>query len=143
MIVSNIQPVASGTQPDLQPFTSGGGQQVSADDFLQLLTVQLANQDPLEPVKDTDFLAQMAQFSSLEQMNDLRRSIDGMATLQTPASAQLLLGREIVASDANGSVRGVVTAVEIENGSVWARVGDSRVSLETIEQIVQPVTNQG
>ena len=43
------------------------------DDFLQLLTAQIANQDPLEPMKDTEFISQMANIASLEQMQQFSK----------------------------------------------------------------------
>lgn len=46
------------------------------DAFLRLLTTQLANQDPLNPMEDREFIAQLAQFSSLEQMQNLNKTID-------------------------------------------------------------------
>ena len=45
------------------------------DAFLRLLTTQLANQDPLNPIEDREFIAQLAQFSSLEQMQNLNKTV--------------------------------------------------------------------
>ncbi|MDR7856267.1 flagellar hook capping FlgD N-terminal domain-containing protein [Tissierella sp.] len=47
------------------------------DAFLRLLTTQLSNQDPLNPMEDREFIAQLAQFSSLEQMQTLNKTMDG------------------------------------------------------------------
>ncbi|HEY0872533.1 MAG TPA: flagellar hook capping FlgD N-terminal domain-containing protein [Vicinamibacterales bacterium] len=49
------------------------------DAFLQLLTTQLAHQDPLEPQADGEFIAQLAQFSSLEQLTEMRATLDLIA----------------------------------------------------------------
>jgi flagellar basal-body rod modification protein FlgD len=59
------------------------------DAFLQLLTTQLAHQDPLQPQGDTEFIAQLAQFSSLEQLTQMRGSLDLIAAaLVLPAPAE-------------------------------------------------------
>ncbi|MDY0408164.1 flagellar hook assembly protein FlgD [Paracerasibacillus soli] len=50
--------------------------ELGKDEFLKILMTQLQNQDPLNPMQDTDFIAQMAQFSSLEQMMNMATSID-------------------------------------------------------------------
>jgi flagellar basal-body rod modification protein FlgD len=49
------------------------------DAFLQLLTTQLAHQDPLQPQGDTEFIAQLAQFSSLEQLTQMKGTLDLIA----------------------------------------------------------------
>ncbi|MFH0920091.1 MAG: flagellar hook capping FlgD N-terminal domain-containing protein [Fibrobacterota bacterium] len=55
-----------------------GDQQLGKNDFLKLLTAQLKYQDPMEPVSNENFVAQMAQFSSLESMNNISESVTGM-----------------------------------------------------------------
>ena len=57
------------------------------DAFLQLLTTQLAHQDPMQPQADTAFIAQLAQFSSLEQLQQMRTTLDSIAaTLALPST---------------------------------------------------------
>ena len=57
------------------------------DAFLQLLTTQLAHQDPMQPQADTEFIAQLAQFSSLEQLQQMRSTLDTIAAaLQLPTA---------------------------------------------------------
>ena len=53
------------------------------DAFLQLLTTQLAHQDPMQPQADTEFIAQLAQFSSLEQLQQMRTTLDSIAAMLT------------------------------------------------------------
>ncbi len=53
-------------------------QEMGRDQFLNVLLTQLANQNPLDPLKDKDFIAQMAQFSSVESMQALNKSFDSV-----------------------------------------------------------------
>lgn len=67
-----ISPVATDASGNV---TSGATQSLGKDDFLELLVTKLQYQDPLEPMADEDFIAQLAQFSSLEQMNNIASGI--------------------------------------------------------------------
>jgi len=64
------------TNSDGTTATTGSQQELGRDEFLQLLVTKLENQDPLSPMEDEDFVAQLAQFSSLEQMNNIADGID-------------------------------------------------------------------
>jgi flagellar basal-body rod modification protein FlgD len=76
-------------------------QDLDKDAFLRLLVTQLANQDPTNPIEDRDFIAQMAQFSSLEQMVNMAKQLEKMAsTNQTLAVSYI--GR-VVAFQQEGS----------------------------------------
>lgn len=70
------------------------------DDFLKLLVTQLQTQDPLEPMSNEDFIAQTAQFSSLEQMENLNKAVSGQTELQrtmTNMSAIQFVGKNVQA----------------------------------------------
>ena len=69
--------------------------QLEMDDFLKLLTSQLQYQDPLEPMKDTEFIAQMASFSSLEQMNSMNKNFENFFQSQMNSSVQSYLGKVV------------------------------------------------
>ena len=91
------------------------------DDFLKILVSQLQNQDPMKPMEDQDFIAQMAQFSSLEQMQSLN---EGFGLGQ----AFSLVGKTISAPyiDSAGdrkTVYGVVTRALSRNGQAYLEVG--------------------
>lgn len=58
------------------------GDNLGKDDFMKILMAQLANQDPLNPMEDRDFIAQLAQFSTLEQMMNMARSFEKLAQTQ-------------------------------------------------------------
>lgn len=88
------------------------------DDFLKLLVTQMTSQDPLNPQKDTDFVAQMAQFSALEQTRSMTSSIAGMRQEQEILQANDLIGRTVaLQKDKSTVVSGVVSTVKIEAGT--------------------------
>src|SRR5690625_3472974 len=69
------------------------------DDFLKLLVTQLTYQDPLDPVGDQEFIAQLAQFSALEQMQNVSKGIERLTEMQAwiggLSQAASLIGKEV------------------------------------------------
>ncbi|WP_407832000.1 flagellar hook assembly protein FlgD [Treponema porcinum] len=85
-------------------------QQLGKDDFLKLLITQLSNQDPTNPMEDTQFIAQMAQFSSLEQMTNMNESFSKMASMINSSQAAATIGRTVDIDIGDTTARGVVEA---------------------------------
>ncbi len=84
--------------------TSSSAEVMGKDDFLTLLVAQLQNQDPMNPDDPTEFTAQLAQFSSLEQLFNLNESMDNMANTQLQSdrfSTMDLIGKDVVYADAS------------------------------------------
>lgn len=95
------------------------------DAFLKLLIVQLGNQDPLNPMNDTEFISQMAQFSALEQMTNLNASM-------TATQAASMIGKQISWAEDGEEVSGLVTAVRIVEGQPSLQVGEALVELSKV-----------
>jgi flagellar basal-body rod modification protein FlgD len=76
------------------------------DDFLKILVAQLTHQDPTQPMEDREFIAQMAQFSSLEQMQNLNKEFSRVANLIASSQAVNLMGKmvdvAVTSKDADG-----------------------------------------
>lgn len=98
------------------------------DEFLQLLVTQMQYQDPLNPTSDTEFIAQMAQFSSLEQMQNLNNNF-------SVYKAYELVGKEVSGSINGKVVEGVVEAVRNQADGQYAVIGDSLVSIDKITKV--------
>src|SRR5918911_1658535 len=79
--------------------------ELGKDDFLKLLTAQLANQDPLQPVDNQAFIAQLAQFSSVEQLQGVSSRLDTL--LLATASANQMNTASLVGKDVSFSADGV------------------------------------
>jgi len=81
------------------------------DDFLKILVTQLSHQDPTQPMDDKEFIAQMAQFSSLEQMTNMSEGLTKVADLINRSQAVSLLGSMVDLSDGTDTTSGVVDSV--------------------------------
>jgi flagellar basal-body rod modification protein FlgD len=87
------------TSPDVP--SSAPVKILGKDDFLNLLVTQLQNQDPLNPADSTEFTAQLAQFSSLEQLNNINDNLENMKLFQnavTNSQAVSFIGKTITAT---------------------------------------------
>lgn len=107
---SNVNP-DSGTQDRIPKQTLG------QDDFLKLLVAQLSAQDPLNPVSNTDFVAQMASFSTLSQAQSTGADIAALRGEQQMSQANSLLGRTVTLQSPDGTLTGgVVSGVVMVDG---------------------------
>lgn len=102
--------------------TRGG---VSQDDFIRLFLTQLNFQDPLEPVDNREFLAQLAQFTSVEQLRSLGENLEALLSLQASTQATGLLGRTVEVAGEGGSVVGQVTTLNFRSGRPLLTVNQS------------------
>ena len=107
--------------------------QLDRDAFLQLLVTEMQHQDPLEPVDNSEMLAQLAQFSALEQMthlNDSFEELSGNIDQLNFISAGQLLGRSVEAIDVEGNaVEGEVERVQLNGSVVYLTVDGATVSM--------------
>ncbi len=112
------------------------------DDFLQLLTVQLKNQDPMNPMEDMDFIGQMSSFSSLEQMLNMNKQLETLTSTfskNSQTQAMMYLGTTVTVKneDMEEAVTGVVDMVGFTDGVPFLKVGDKAFQLEDV-QLVSP-----
>jgi flagellar basal-body rod modification protein FlgD len=116
------------------------------EDFLKLLATQFKAQDPLKPMEDTAFIAQMAQFSSLEQTSSMVREMTLLRADQNLLTAGSYLGRKVTVNDEEGKpVSGVVTSVNHDPATgVTLTIGDQPyplASVRRIEPVVVPINH--
>jgi flagellar basal-body rod modification protein FlgD len=108
---------------------------ISETQFLQLLLTQLQFQDPLKPVDNTQFVAQLAQFSALQINQAMSAAINTSLTVQAGQQAIGLLGKKVtVNSTSTGSATGTVSAV------TFTSAGDAQLSVTTTSSST-PLTN--
>ncbi|MYM28571.1 flagellar hook capping protein [Duganella sp. CY15W] len=109
MAISSIPAVGTGT-----PAQSSN---IAIQDFLKILTSQLNNQDPLKPVDNQEFVAQIAQFATLEQSRQLNVKIDDLLTVQSSQQSVGLLGKTVDVNQNGFIVSGRVTALDVSSGT--------------------------
>jgi len=131
--------IAAVTGPEIasaQSVRTAGINDLDKNAFLKLLITELRNQDPLSPTDDKEFIAQLAQFSSLEQMQQVNKAMEAFVSNQVAFQAAGLLGRTVSATASDGSaISGKVDSVRFEKGTPILKVGDAEVPLENIMSI--------
>jgi flagellar basal-body rod modification protein FlgD len=116
--------------------TTAKSSNLGQSDFLKLLAKQYQTQDPMKPMEDTAFIAQMAQFTSLEQTSSLLSQITAMNGKQDVATANSYLGRQVTVNVANGkTVVGEATGVEFEGGLPRLVVGDQTYAVSSVVRV--------
>ena len=89
---------------------------VSQQDFLRILLTQLNFQDPLKPVDNEQFIAQLAQFTSLEQTRELTDNVSTLLSIQASTQSIGLLGKTVDVASGSGAVTGTVTTIQFASG---------------------------
>ena len=103
------------------------------EDFLKLLAVQFQQQDPMKPMEDTAFIAQMAQFTALDQSKSLLQQMTQMSTSQDAVTANSYIGRHVTLDGGNDqTVSGDVTGVELADGTPRLIVGEKTYPLSAV-----------
>ncbi|RMH60036.1 MAG: flagellar hook capping protein [Candidatus Hydrogenedentota bacterium] len=138
---TNTNPSAA---PAPQPSSSSAStalditKSLGKDEFLKLLLTELRFQDALEPVKDKEFIAQMAQFSALEQTTNLAKSFAEFAQESRSTKALAMLGQRVAATKESGElVEGVVNSVVFakDDPEISLSLDDGRISVVKLSEI--------
>jgi len=125
--IDATSPSAQATQPRQQGI-------LGKDDFLKLLVAQLQHQDPLQPTDQSQFMSQMAQFSTVEGINNLQSQL---ATSQ----AFGLIGKDVTYLTGDGTdaaptvASGTVDSISIVDGKVSVNVGNAKIGFDDIVQV--------
>ena len=107
------------------------------DQFLKLFLAQLQNQNPLEPMQDRDFLMQLAQFTQVENMEEMTHTLQKLHTLVTATQATALLGKQVLALQDGevAPVEGKVNAMRFTVEGVWLLLDGKEVRVENVLQV--------
>lgn len=110
--------------------------EIDKDAFLKLLTIQLSHQDPLAPMDNNQFIAQMAQFSSLEQMKNVSDSMEHLKSQNARATSIRLIGNEVTyKNDLDVIHSGVVEKVVLVGGDSFLYINNEKVAMKDIVSV--------
>jgi flagellar basal-body rod modification protein FlgD len=112
--------IAASSSATISPATSAAALQSSSlgiQDFMKILLTQLSYQDPLKPMDNQQFMAQIAQFTALEQTQQLNTKIDSLISTQASLQSVGLIGRTVDITTDNGTVTGTVNALSFSGSS--------------------------
>ncbi len=133
-----IEQIIESTKTNKETRKTGGD--LGKNDFLNLLVTQLRYQDPLEPTDDKEFIAQMAQFSALEQMQN-------MNGVMSNSQAFSLIGKDVKANITDPktfevkTVSGLVSTVRVSNGKTYLVINDQQVEADKVVEVNENVYN--
>lgn len=133
--LTNLTVTNNTTTNSTSSATTATNNELGKDAFLKLLIAELSNQDPLNPVEDREFISQMATFSSLEQMQNMNKTLESMSEANK-FSAVSYIGKAIAFTNDEGKqVPAMVNAVWFENGKTILDTTEGDVPLEKVEGI--------
>lgn len=109
-------------------------QSLGKDDFLKLLITQLSNQDPTSPMENTEFIAQMAQFSSLEQMTNMNQEFAKLNAMMVSSQGVNTIGKVVDINLGDSSISGRVEAVTY-GANPQVRIGNMYYDMKQISAV--------
>jgi flagellar basal-body rod modification protein FlgD len=116
--------------------TTANKTKMDKDLFLKLLVAQLKYQDPSKPADASQFMAQTAQFTMVEKLDEMLASQQSMVSAQLMTGATSLIGRTITYAGLDGNdVTGVVTSATISGSNPTVRVGNTDVALSSVKEV--------
>lgn len=144
----------SGTASGAPNATARGTNTMGKDDFLKLLLAQMRYQNPLEPAKDMEFMGQLAQFTSLEQLDSIRAEIGtlnqrleamlGGMREQSLSAALNLVGRMVRVETPEGKeLAGSVTGVRLKDGEPYLLLAEAEAALSWLREVGPQVAAEG
>ncbi len=106
---------------------------LTANDFLKMLITELQNQDPTQPVSNTELLQQLSQMQALQSNVELNTTLKDFASNQQVSSGAAFLGKVVSGNDSNQNpVTGIADSVFLQNGTLMVGVGSSSIAINNI-----------
>ncbi len=145
MVIDGVTSTSSTSSATQSTAPSQSGMDgLGEDAFMKLLLAQLQNQDPLKPMEDKDFIAQLAQFNSLNQMTSIKETLESMFSLmsdnmlngQTLSEGSALIGKNVTGLNEYGNlISGMVSGLHILGEQVVLDLEGQTLPLDMVESV--------
>jgi flagellar basal-body rod modification protein FlgD len=133
----SVSPISSTVSATTASANSDRMNDLSMSDFIKMMVAELENQDPTNPMSNTEMLSQINQIRQITSNDNLSSSIESLTLGQTLTTASGLIGKTITGTNSLGKdVTGTVDKVMIENGKPKLYVGSNIVDLTAISSVV-------
>lgn len=111
--------------------------ELKAEDFIKMMITQLQNQDPMEPAKNEELLAQMSQIGQLQSSTMMQESLKGLVMQNQIGSAGNLIGKTVQGmDDQNEPIKGIVNSVRVEGDKLFLELDSGkRLSMDRVTGI--------
>lgn len=131
--MSTISPTSSAGSTTAAKTGPTGFAALTSQDFMKMLLAELKNQDPTQPVSNSDLLQQLSQMQSLQSNVELKSTLSDLASNQQFSSGASFLGKVVTGTDSNKNpVSGVADSVSTKNGTVTIGVGSSSIPIANL-----------
>ena len=139
---SSLASSLASVNPATNTVSGTASQTLTAQDFMQLLTVQMENQDPTTPMDSNEEMQQIVQISSMENMSTMSTDLAQMTASQTWSLASSYLGRPVTLNDTNGNpVAGQISAINTSGATPQVEVNGTYYPLANITSIQLAATS--
>jgi flagellar basal-body rod modification protein FlgD len=138
-MAGSVDGVGSSNQSSNTGTTTGTNdafQKLDMDTFLRLLVAEMQNQDPMNPMDDTQIVQQVSQIDQIQASQKLTDTLKSVALGQSVATASNLIGQTVTGLDEEGdSITGAVASVSIADGKTTLNVGEHQITLNNVTQL--------
>lgn len=116
--------------------TSSDQTQNQGQNFMQLLLAQMTQQDPLQPMSNQDLMSQIIGIETLDRLDSLNTSVQGLATSNTVTAGDLL-GKTVEVADGNSTVKGTVESIRLGGSTPQVVVDGTAYGLNSVTSVEQ------
>lgn len=134
--MSEITSIFDNPLYQFKPQSNSPSNKLDKEAFLKLLTAQLKYQDPLNPLKDNEFMGQLTAMTTLEQVINMNKTLEDLSTYLIYSNALMIgstiIGKTLITTDGKEFI---AQGIALEDGKLKINIGDTYISMSQIKEI--------